>query len=160
MSEYRKKYPEKWASYREKNRARLASEARIYRKNNKEKISKKDVLRKRLKRKNDPLYAISHRVRSRVSMAYKGKLKADSTKKLIGCDFKFFCLYLESKFKPGMSWGNRQEWQIDHIIPISKFDLSNIDEAKKAFHWSNCQPLWKEENLRKGNRILPMQASI
>ena len=63
---------------------------------------------------------------------------------------------IESKFKDNMSWKNRDEWQIDHIIPESYFNYSNIeDEAfKKCWALDNLQPLWTEDNLRKSNKIL------
>jgi len=52
-----------------------------------------------------------------------------------------------------MSWGNYGEWHIDHIKPISSFDLTNEYELKKAFHYSNTQPLLAKENLSKGNKV-------
>jgi 5-methylcytosine-specific restriction endonuclease McrA len=60
---------------------------------------------------------------------------------------------MSKQFKEGMTWENRREWHIDHIIPVSSFDLSDAEQAKKAFHWSNCQPLWAKENLLKGSKL-------
>ena len=75
---------------------------------------------------------------------------------LLGCDANYFSSYLESMFTDGMCWDNygtgQQKWNIDHIIPISSFDLQDIEQAKKAFHFTNCQPMWSSENARKGNR--------
>jgi hypothetical protein len=73
---------------------------------------------------------------------------------LLGCSIDNFRKHLESKFLEGMSWNNYGEWHIDHIIPCSLFDLTNINEQKKCFHYTNQQPLWKLDNLRKTNRIL------
>lgn len=70
----------------------------------------------------------------------------------LGCSVSDFKCYLESKFKSGMSWSNRSEWHIDHIIPLSRFDLSNPEELKKACHYSNLQPMWAFDNMSKGNR--------
>lgn len=57
---------------------------------------------------------------------------------------------IESLFKIGMSWDNYGEWHIDHIISISKFPINTPFYIVNAL--SNLQPLWKEENLKKGNK--------
>jgi hypothetical protein len=64
-------------------------------------------------------------------------------------DFK---IYLESKFEPGMSWGNYgyRGWHVDHIVPCALFDLSKPAHVRRCFHFSNLQPLWAQDNLRKG----------
>ena len=65
--------------------------------------------------------------------------------------------HLESKFKEGMSWDNygKGGWEIDHIYPLSRFDIKSKEDPnfKKAWALSNLQPLWKQENIRKGNKI-------
>ena len=64
--------------------------------------------------------------------------------------------YLESKFQTGMTWENHTHngWHIDHIIPISKFDLTDEAQMKKACHYTNLQPLWAGDNFRKHAKIL------
>jgi 5-methylcytosine-specific restriction endonuclease McrA len=141
------------ASYRGKNAERLAEKERRYRREMKEQISARDVARKRLKRLNDPAYACIHRLRSRAAFAYAGKVKPATTIELIGCSPEQFKAHMESLFKPGMSWDLRTEWHIDHIIPLSAFDLDDPVQAKAAFNWKNCQPLWAVENLRKGASV-------
>jgi len=59
--------------------------------------------------------------------------------------------HIESLFKPGMSWENHGDWHIDHIFPLSKFDKSTPVSIVNSL--DNLTPLWKEENLKKGNRI-------
>lgn len=57
-------------------------------------------------------------------------------------------------FKDDMSFDNYGEWELDHIIPISSFNLHNNDELFKCFNYKNVQPLWKTENRKKSNKIL------
>lgn len=75
---------------------------------------------------------------------------------LIGCSIEELKQNLELKFKNGMTWDNYgiRGWHVDHIYPVSKFNLSDINEAKKAFHYTNLQPLWWRDNISKGNKIL------
>jgi len=71
---------------------------------------------------------------------------------LLGCTIKEFKQHIESQFSEGMSWDNHGEWHIDHIKPISSFDLTQEAEQKKAFHYLNVQPLWAIDNMRKGSK--------
>ena len=50
-------------------------------------------------------------------------------------------------------------WHIDHVIPISKFNMDNLDDQLLAFNWRNTMPLSREENLKKGNKIIKVQVS-
>lgn len=52
-----------------------------------------------------------------------------------------------------MNWDNYGEWEIDHIKPCASYDLSKPKEQRKCFNYMNLQPLWAEENLRKGSKI-------
>lgn len=69
---------------------------------------------------------------------------------LVGYDMDDIILDFEQKFKPGMNWDNWGEWQIDHIIPRSKY---NINQLKECFDLSNLSPLAKLDNIKKGNRV-------
>ena len=62
--------------------------------------------------------------------------------------------YIEKLFKTGMSWENygHKTWHIDHKIPVSKFDLTKPSEQLKAFHYTNLQPLWAVDNIKKSNK--------
>jgi hypothetical protein len=71
---------------------------------------------------------------------------------LLGCTLEFLKGYLEAQFVEGMTWDNYGEWHIDHIIPCADFDLSNPVAQETCFHYSNLQPLWAEDNLKKGNK--------
>lgn len=74
---------------------------------------------------------------------------------LLGCTIEYFKIHIEQQFVDGMNWGNqgRFGWHIDHIIPCSRFDLTKESEQRKCFHYSNMQPLWGQDNLRKSNKL-------
>lgn len=93
-------------------------------------------------------------LRSRLLKALKGGIKSHKTKELLGCSIEELRVYLESKFQPGMSWNNwtKDGWHIDHIKPLASFDLTDPQQLKEACHYTNLQPLWAEENLRKGDK--------
>lgn len=106
------------------------------------------------KLKRDPHFKLVCTLRSRVSTLIKklGIIKSDSTLNLLGCSIDFLKTHLENKFKSGMSWENYGKWHIDHIIPCVAFDLTKPEEQQKCFHYSNLQPLWAQENLKKSDR--------
>ena len=63
--------------------------------------------------------------------------------------------YLESKFQPGMTWDNwtTNGWHIDHIKPLASFDLTDREQFLRACHYTNLQPLWAIDNLKKGSKV-------
>lgn len=71
----------------------------------------------------------------------------------IGCSSLELRRHIENQFQPGMTWENygHKTWHIDHIKPISKFDLTNKEELLKINHYTNLQPLWAGENYKKTN---------
>lgn len=110
------------------------------------------------KRKDsDPQYVIRRRLRGRLRVALTriGRNKNVSLSAILGCDSVFLKEYFESKFTEGMSWERflAGEIHIDHKIPCKNFDLTKDDEVNKCFHYSNIQPLWKVDNLKKGAKL-------
>jgi hypothetical protein len=73
---------------------------------------------------------------------------------LLGCDWIKFKKHIESKFVKNMSWNNYGDWHIDHIIPISKFNLLVKSEQFKACNYKNLQPLWRMDNILKSDKII------
>jgi len=100
-------------------------------------------------------YKLSAVLRSRHIKALKGLMKKETAKELLGCYPEELKVYLQTKFKKGMSWNNwsYRGWHIDHIIPIASFDLTDIKQQKKAFHYTNLQPLWRKENMLKSDKL-------
>ena len=72
--------------------------------------------------------------------------------KYVGCSLEEFRNYIQSLFTEGMTWENYREWHFDHKKPLCRFDLTKEREVKKAWHWSNLQPLWAIDNLIKGSK--------
>ena len=111
----------------------------------------------RKKYNEDINFRIESALRSRFVIAlkkYEKGSKVHSIKKLIGCSIDDLVKHIESKFIPGMLWENRTQWHIDHIVPVSSFDLTKIEEQERCFHYTNLQPLWAIDNIRKGNKII------
>lgn len=103
------------------------------------------------KYKTDLNYRIKVILRNRLRCAIKNNQKAGSAIKDLGCSIEEFKTYIEAKFQPDMSWDNHglKTWHLDHIVPLDKFDLTNPEEFKKACHYTNIQPMYATENLRK-----------
>ena len=104
--------------------------------------------------KENPIIKIKRNLRRRINHALHGKNKSKRTFELIGCSPEEFKSHLESLFLKDMSWNNYGEWHIDHILPCASFNLLIPEEQEKCFHYSNQQPLWKLDNLKKSKNIL------
>ena len=139
--------------YYEKNREKQKEKVRLYKKNNPEKLKEY---------KNRPESRLRKRQAKIVKKALRkvGSQKSYSVIKYVGCNSIELKKYIESKFQEGMSWDNYGNpngdhtncWHIDHIRPISSFDLTNEEQVKICFHYTNLQPLWAEQNLSKGSK--------
>lgn len=145
------KKPEYRAKVREhylKNKERISASKKNWSHKNKERLYK----RHKERMTNDIQYRLSSVLRLRLNCALKGYgYKMGSAVKDLGCTVKELMKYLESKFTNGMNWENRGLWHIDHIEPLSSFDLSDRKQLLKACHYTNLQPLWAIENLKKGS---------
>jgi len=140
--EYHKKNKEYFKAHRQKPEVKKRNNfvAKSYQKN---------------KRETNPLFKIRMTLSSRLNHALKGGLKAANTMKLVGCSVEFLKQYLENQFKPGMTWQNHTVtgWHIDHIKPCTAFNLSDPEQQRECFHYTNLQPLWYDENIRKSNKV-------
>jgi hypothetical protein len=153
-SENPEKYKLKFKNWYYKNQDEQLKRAYEYRKNNPEKIKIAFKTWYDKKRKNDLHFKLLLSIRSRINklLKYKSIIKQTRTIKLLGCTIPQLKQYLENKFQPGMSWENHglHGWHIDHIVPCASFDLADPEQQKKCFHYTNLQPLWAIENIKKG----------
>ena len=142
--------------YGEDNKERIRIKNKEYYLKNKAKIIKRVGQYDTKKMKEDPSYKMAKLLRHRLYMAVKGNFKAGSAVRDLGCSIKDFKKYVESLWRPGMSWENygREGWHLDHIIPLVSFDLQERGQLLKACHYSNIQPLWAIDNLRKSSKLI------
>ena len=133
----------------EKHREQRLAYAKEQRTRCKDKIAKAD---------NEPQRKIGRRIRTRIinALIRQDAVKSKRTRELIGTTIPKLKEHLEKQFKSGMTWENYgfYGWHIDHIRPLATFDLTKEKEQKKAFHYTNLQPLWAKENLSKHDKIL------
>ena len=153
------------ANYYEQNKANIAKKHREYHIRNFERMTLAQKLYKRQnrdkintyfreRRSRDFLFKLSAYLRGRTYSALKSKKMRRSNKftDYIGCSIEELKIYLESKFVLGMSWDNygKNGWHVDHIRPLSL--AKDVDELYSRCHYTNLQPLWAIDNLKKGNR--------
>ena len=143
-----------------RNKARAKSKNRVI--SEAEKAKRSAALRAmyttpefRAKRKSrlvhDVLFSLNHRIGSliRFHIRKAGYTKASRTHEILGCDWPTFKQHIERQFMPGMSWANRDQWHIDHIVPASS--AKNEDELLALNHFTNLRPLWATENQSKND---------
>ena len=155
----------------EKNKNKIRKRHREYAKKNSEKNSERgrkwveehrkqarEYKRKyeRKRRQEDIKYKLLSNLSRRVRSAINNNSKSKNTINLVGCSIEELKQHLEKQFKEGMSWENYglYGWHIDHIAPCYSFNLLLEEEQKKCFHYTNMQPLWAKENLKKGKKYV------
>jgi hypothetical protein len=159
--------------YREKNKERLSNNHKKWYNENKEKWNEyikeyreknidkiREIKRtyERTRKANDPLYKLIANFRTAIYQV----LKENNVEKnghyfeVLKYSPEELISHLEKQFKDGMSWDNYGEWHVDHILPITSFNIQEIgdEEFMKCWSLSNLQPMWGEENIRKSNKVL------
>jgi hypothetical protein len=116
---------------------------------------------RRRKLLTDPAYKARLAMRRRFYMAIRNQvydgwnIRSGEAVRLLGCTMAEFVLHIESLWLPGMDWSNwsRDGWHIDHIVPLSAFDLADESARATACHYTNLRPLWAKDNLAKGSKV-------
>ena len=160
INEYKKKWyqenkdknKEKRKIYYEANKDKMREYKKKWYQENKDKHIKRSTNYTKQRRKTDPLFRIILNMRNMMNRAIKTK----RTEEILGCSFNELKQHLEDQFTEGMTWDNYgfYGWHIDHIVPLSHFNLLDEAEVAKANHYTNLQPLWAIDNLSKGNRYI------
>jgi hypothetical protein len=119
--------------------------------------NKFNLIRKKYRNKrraSDFVFLLKERVRNLTTQAFRVKKysKKSQTHQMLGCSWDFLKEYIEKKFQSGMTWENKNLWHIDHIIPLSS--AKTHDDLATLLHYTNLQPLWATDNLKKKNKII------
>lgn len=150
----RKAYLKKYA----KENAEKAREAkRRWKRENPERVNASERKHRKLRKLRDPAYIVKVRLRDRMRRAVKNAStrKHSGTMELLGCTGAECVDYLVTNFTDGMTLLGLMtgKIEIDHVIPVSSFNLLDPEEQKRCFHYTNLQPLWKHDNRRKSDTL-------
>lgn len=153
MQEWRLNNKDKTSKYNKDWALKNNDYQKKYRKINKEYISKKYTERL----DNDFIFKYSHNIRNLIRCSFKRGCKGIykkglKTESILGCSIDYFLQFISEKFSEGMNIENHGEWHLDHITPISS--AKNEDDLIKLNHYTNFQPLWAKDNLKKGNKLI------
>ena len=146
--QWREMNPTYYQDWNEKNRSKRDKYIRKYKQKRRDKNWK--TTNPHL---NEFETALSRRVRRRINNAFKrrGFSVSGRTTEIIGCGIKELKTHLESQFTAGMSWDNKDQWHIDHIIPL---DFARDEKHLRWLcHYTNLQPLWASDNIKKANKM-------
>ena len=151
---FRKEYLKE---YGKNNKNKILEKRRVYREENREYFKDYHRQYQVKRRKEDDLFRIKHNIRNRLWDAFKNKnWKKEGSERLLGATYNTVIKHIESLFVANMSWDNYGRcvegdcdnyWHIDHIIPLNT--ASTKEEMEELCHYTNLQPLWASDNLRK-----------
>jgi hypothetical protein len=136
-----------------KNSEKIKKQRKNKWKENLEENRKKKNDQTKKRRRANPMSSIAHRLSSRIRdfIRHRNYLKTSKTSVMIGCQWDELKNHIESKFVDDMSWSNRHLWHIDHIVPLAR--AKSEEEMIKLSHYTNLQPLWAEDNFKKGAKF-------
>lgn len=163
--DWRSKNPERSralkAKWRNKCRRSYRASALKYYYKNRPEIRRKQMAYERRRYRTDATYRLIFSLRTRIRQVLKGRVKSATSMKLLGCSPEDFWIYLESKFETGMTRENYGSiWHVDHIMPCAIFDFSRSEHQRRCFHFSNLQPMFGRDNIRKGAKVLTNQFQL
>lgn len=105
--------------------------------------------------RDEPSEKFRRTIRSRIWSCLKRKTK--HTIEYLGCSYDEYDKWI-ANYSDEFTMENRGTvWHIDHVIPISHFDMNDPVQQLIAFNWRNTAPLLVRDNLAKNNRIIPSQ---
>ena len=159
--DYRERNKEKVAaqkaSWYARNKDHVSEKSKNYRAQNPDKIkahSAKKVETRKARRRVDPIYSLTCRIRClvRACIRARGMTKSRKTEEILGCQLDEFVSHIERQFPKGMSWENMSEWHIDHIVPMAS--AKTEEDVIRLNHFTNLRPIWAIDNLKKSNSAI------
>lgn len=145
--DYHREYSKKW---HKKNKARIKRVHQLWYAKNKKRVLKIGNDYRVQRMKIDPGYKLKIYLRDRIIKALKGNFKAGSAVRDLGCTIEFLIAYLQEQFYGDMTWKNYGKyWELDHIIALWKFDLTDRKQFLKAVNYKNMQPLTIPDHKKK-----------
>jgi hypothetical protein len=148
-----RKAKERASSWRAANPEKTKELIRAWRAANPERIKELARAWRKKEIKNNPVYAMKIRIRSLIYLALKNKdyTKESSAFEILGCDYQSFTSHIEAQFTNGMSWDVIERIHLDHKIPLAS--AKTEEDVLRLNHYSNLQPLWAIDNLKKGAKM-------
>lgn len=143
------------AAYRAANPDRVRAYNERYRRNNAERFRQSQREYKRRRYATDQDYRIICQLKSRLAKALGRGCNVTALVRMCGCSMGQLRAHIESLFQPGMTWGQRRDWHIDHIYPIAAIDTGNATHLAAINNWRNLRPMWAADNHRKSAAITP-----
>jgi hypothetical protein len=153
----REQLKKKTKEYKSKNIDKIRARNKIYKLKGRDKA----LARQKYRYATEPTYRIARLMRCALWRNVQlGGVKNGKSAAYFGTSYGGLRTWIEYLFKPGMTWDNHgTDWEIDHIIPLSWFDLNKDGDAKAAWFYANLRPAWKLENRKKGNRSININAA-
>jgi hypothetical protein len=145
-----------WAKWRALNKEELNKRKLEYYHSNKKEINRKALIRTKDRLEKDDLFRFKVRVRGLIRDSFRRSFnnkfkKSKKTEDILCCTVAFFTEYISNKFSEGMSFENYGKWHLDHIIPL--YTAKTHEDVIRLNHYTNIQPLWAEDNIKKSNKI-------
>lgn len=107
--------------------------------------------------RDEPTEKFKRYIRTRIYNCLRNKNKTKHSVEYLGCSSDEYFKWI-FKYDNNYNLDNHgSEWHIDHVIPLSKFDLNIPEQQLIAFNWRNTMPLSCNENLKKNNKIVQLQ---
>jgi hypothetical protein len=164
--EFRKEHPEKVREYNQRTRLKNPETRKEW--DRKWKVANLEQWKQRKKRHNEkkratPQGMLDERMVTAVRLALKGNKKGRRWEDLVGYSVTELKVHIEKGFCPGMTWENRSDWHIDHIIPKSAFNYDKPEDIdfKRCWALKNLRPIWAVENMIKNAKLeKPFQPSL
>jgi hypothetical protein len=162
---YRDKHKEQaktyFKSYYEKNSEIIKERTKKYQMENIEAHREYKKVYQKRRRDEDPIFRIIGNIRHRLNefLKYEGMKKNSKISQYLGCDKEYLRKYIESQFKPGMTWDNYgSEWHVDHKMPLKTENVTE-EQIYERNYYTNLQPMWGSDNIKKSNK-LPDESDI